>query len=168
MGADRAQVGFGAADGGIYVSLAGRATQRTCPTVDRLVGDYLATQPKPPRITINLGGCGWVDSTFAGWLVGLKRRLDRYPGSVLRLAQCSERCVTSLNRMHLASLFEIGDFPPPSDLRQVECVTTDKPTREDLKLMLRAHEDLAGLSGENAAVFTPVAEMLRRQLADPS
>lgn len=166
MGADRPQVGFGAVDGGVFLALAGRATQRTCPTVEQLVGDYLGTKPQSPVITVDLAECAWVDSTFAGWLVGLRRRLVRHSGSLLRLSRCSERCRASLAKMHLDTVFEFVDCAPPADMRTVDCDTTDKPSREQLALMLRAHEELAAVSPENAEVFTPVAEMLRRQLAD--
>lgn len=49
MSADSPEIEIGAVDGALYVGLGGRATQRTCPTVDRLVSDYLSTQPTRPQ-----------------------------------------------------------------------------------------------------------------------
>ena len=80
MGADTPEIAVGTVDGGLYLGLLGRATQRTCPTADRLVNDYLASRPQKPLIVVDLGGCEWVDSTFAGWLVALCGDVQQMPG----------------------------------------------------------------------------------------
>jgi anti-anti-sigma regulatory factor len=164
MGADFPEIAVGTADGGLYLGLLGRATQRTCPTADRLVSDYLASRPARSRIVVDLAGCEWVDSTFAGWLVALNQRIERSAGGRVSLTGCSERCRTSLERMNLASLFRFETVAAPAETRTVRCATGDRPTREELKLMLEAHEALAAVSEKNAEVFGPIAAMLREQL----
>ncbi|MEP0846747.1 MAG: STAS domain-containing protein [Phycisphaerae bacterium] len=164
MGADSPEIEIGALDGALYVGLGGRATQRTCPTVDRLVNDYLATQPGAPRVVIDLLGCEWVDSTFAGWLLAMQKRFQRVPGARLELANCGERCRASLRKMQLGELFSLVDADPPEACRPIHCSTTDRPTKNDVQLMIAAHEALASVSADNARVFAPIVQILQQQL----
>ncbi len=168
MSADSPEVAVGTVAGGLYLGLLGRATQWTCPTANQLVDDYLATRPQPPLVVIDLNGCEWVDSTFAGWLVGLNKRVERIADGHVSLTGCSERCRASLERMQLTSLFRFETIAAPVETRTVSCATTDRPTREELKLMLAAHEALAAVSEKNAEVFGPIAAMLREQMEQAS
>lgn len=163
MGADSPEIQFGNSDGGLFISVLGRPTQRTCPTVSALVEDYLTTHEREAAITIDMLGAEWVDSTFAGWLAGLARRLDRDRGRLV-LTGCSQRCRKSLDRMNLGSLFQYETVSPPGELAAVRCTTSDRPDARTLKLMLAAHEHLAAASEQNAEVFAPIVTLLRRQL----
>lgn len=164
MSADSPEIEIGAVDGALYVGLRGRATQRTCPTVDRLVSDYLSTQPSNPRVAIDLLGCEWVDSTFAGWLLGMQKRLQRVAGARLELANCGERCRASLRKMQLGELFSLVDADRPEECRAIPCGTTDRPTKDDVRLMIAAHEALASVNADNARVFAPIVQILQQQL----
>jgi hypothetical protein len=66
MSADSPEIVVGTADGGLYIGLLGRATQRTCPTVDRLVKDYLASRPPTPLIVVDLAGASGADAGRRG------------------------------------------------------------------------------------------------------
>lgn len=162
MGADSPEIKVGQVDGGLYISVLGRATQRVCPTVDRVVSEFLAANPDA-SVTVDLDGCAWVDSTFAGWLTGLQRRIGR-PGRPLRIAACSERCRASLDRMQLGDFFEFCSPVAPAGTVTVACTTSDRPDRDHLRLMLAAHEQLVSLGDSNARVFQPVVNTIRKQL----
>lgn len=166
MGADTPEIAVGTVRDGLYLGLLGRATQRTCPTADQLVEDYLASRPPSPVVAVDLSGCEWVDSTFAGWMVGLSRRMDRIGGGQMYVVGCGERCRTSLERMGLTELFQFEQIDAPPETQAVPCATSDQPTREELKLMLAAHEALIALGPENERVFTPIVSMLRARIED--
>jgi anti-anti-sigma regulatory factor len=163
MGADSPAMRVGYLNGGLYVHVNGRATQRLCPTLERLVQAHVEAQPQGVTITLDLDGCVWVDSTFAGWLLGVRRQLQSRGGS-LWLANVSERCRASLLKMQLNELFEFTEAAAPSETSVVTCATGDRPDRETLEIMLHAHESLAAMGGENARVFAPVVAVLRKQL----
>lgn len=148
-----------------YVNPNGRATQRICPTADRMVTEYLAAAgtASNPQIVIDLTGCDWVDSTFAGWLLGLRKRLTRRGGSIV-VGGCAARCRQSLERMHVAELFSFVAVERPAELRQIPCRTTDRPEPAALKLMLEAHEELLQADASNARTFGPVTDVIRRQI----
>jgi anti-anti-sigma regulatory factor len=154
----------GATATGIYLGVNGRATVAVCPMAERVVSDFLAAHPEGGQVSVDVGRCDWVDSTFAGWLLGLRRRLRGLANARLRLLGCSERCRTSLERMHLAALFEYDVGERPTDVAELPCAILDRPDEQALRLMLSAHEALAGLSPQNAEAFGPVVRMLRRQL----
>jgi anti-anti-sigma regulatory factor len=166
MGADSPSLRVGYLPSGLYVHVNGRATQRLCPTLERLVQTYVQAQPKQPTVTLDLDGCVWADSTFAGWLLALRRQLHPVAGH-LCLANVSDRCRASLARMQIHELFEYAAAGPPAQTSVINCTTGDRPDREMLEIMLRAHESLAAVGGENARVFDPVVAVLRKQLAQP-
>lgn len=164
MGADTPEILVGTLDDGLYIGLEGRATQRVAPTVDRLVEAYLATPPTAISVRLDLHGCNWVDSTFAGWLVAIQKRLAKFAGAQLLLVRCSERCRASLDRLNIEQRFAFTFANPPPNARPIPCASSDRPSREDIELMLRAHEELAQVSEQNKRVFGPVVELLKRQL----
>lgn len=164
MSVDRPVLSLGLCPSGLYIGLNGRATLRVCPTLDHLVGEYLASDCGVGALVFDLSGCEWVDSTFAGWLLALHRRTRRSRTARLVLTGCSQRCLASLDRMQLAGMFTFEAVAAPAELREVPCATSDRPDRESIQRMLAAHEELAALSESNARTFGPIVAMLRRQL----
>jgi anti-anti-sigma factor len=149
---------------GLYLHVDGRATYVVCPTAREIVSEFLATRPEAMRVVVDLDGCQWVDSTFAGWLIGVRSQLQPRNGKVV-ISGCNPRCRDTLTKMGLASLFVFDEVSPPADARPVACFTGDKNDRRTLELMIQAHEELAATHPGNADVFRTVVEMLRRQLA---
>jgi len=162
MPGDSRAIGVGTLDGGLYLHVRGESTRAVCATADRVAGDFLATQPPTPRITIDLAGSDWVDSTFAGWLAGVYKRLGETRERV-RLLHCSKGCRGSLERMRLAALFTFPARAAPPALREVPLLDESASEQALHALMLRAHEELALVDDENARIFKPIADMLRRR-----
>ena len=154
----------GVTEAGLYLHVGGRATHRVCPTMDKLVLDYLAAQPERPVVALDLEGCTWLDSTFSGWLIGLRKRLATKRAGRLLLSRCSPQCRRTLERIRLAELFEYADVTPPKDTQRLPCPGSDQPDRQTIEYMLAAHEALAATDAGNQQTFGPVAEVLRRQL----
>ena len=162
MSADAPEILVGAVNDGLYVSVAGCANRQVCPTADRVINAYLDANAAPPRVTVDLAGADHVDSTFAGWLVGLRRRMP--VAEPLTLANCSAECAESLARMGLSKLFAFAAADAPADSRAVPCTNDAEFSAVDLQLMLDAHVALMELSDENRRVFEPVVATLRRTL----
>ena len=160
MSADRPEITVGSCGDALYIDVRGRATQRICPTADKLVRSYLEAHGAAATVIVDIGGCGWLDSTFAGWLAGLHKKL---PGRVT-ITGCGDNCHNSIARMNLQDLFQFADVPAPAESETITCLTRDQPTKPELQLMLSAHEQLAAVSDSNARIFSPIVEMLRRQL----
>ena len=113
----------------------------------------------------DLRECGWVDSTFAGWMIGLHKRLKQADGDgALRVVGWSDGCRESLERMNLCRLFEQGPSNEPRHFRVLEYPAADSPDRAAIELMAKAHRELAEMDDENRRVFGPIADMLEQQL----
>lgn len=164
MGADTPHISVGTWKSGLYINVHGRATQRVCATIEQLINDFLTENRDRPRLTIDLFQSAWVDSTFAGWLAGLQKRMARMNGAELFLAACSDRCKSSLEKMNLQHLFQYVDEAKPEAVREVSCPTTDRPDKATLKLMMEAHRELMGLSESNQRIFGPIVSALQRQM----
>ena len=154
MGADSAEIVVGTAQGGLYIDLLGRATQRTCPTAQRLVNEYLGSHGAKPMIVLDLTGCDWIDSTFAGWLVGLSKRLERSAGGQLCLTGCSVGCRKSLARMQLADLFQFAAIAAPAESSRTAAAMTTmsgasatSATNETSTSSIRLNISYSGCSG---------------------
>ncbi len=162
MGSDAAHIEVGTLDGALYIGVMGQATQRICPTATQLVSDYIAAHGAAITVILDTRGCDWVDSTFAGCLIGLRKRLAG--GGKVQLSGCGEACRASLARMKLDALIEFVDVEPPTQRETLACVSGDRPTREEIALMLEAHRELAAIDEGNRQVFGPIVAMLEQQL----
>ncbi len=57
MGADSPEIVIGAVENALYVNMLGRATQRTCPTADHVITDFLSSNPQSAVVVLDLTGC---------------------------------------------------------------------------------------------------------------
>ena len=164
MDADAPEIAVGTTRGGLYLGLRGHATQRTCPTANRLVDDYLASGPQPPTVVVDVAGCEWVDSTFAGWMLQIRAKLAALGCGSISLAGCSDACRKSLDKLGMPALIHDRKVRCPDKLTTVACGDGGLSKRGIAELMARAHEELASLDDEHRQVFGPIAEALRKEL----
>ena len=159
------EISYGCVGEALFVQFTGEGTRDTCKAADRLVTDFLAAHSRSPSIVFDLRACGWVDSTFAGWMVGLNKRLKKADGDGgLRVVGWSDECRDSLARMNLCRLFEHRDADQPEHIRVLDYPGNEPPDRAAIELMAGAHRELAELNDENRRVFGPIADMLEQQL----
>lgn len=148
----------------LYLGFQERATHEVSLVAEALVQEFLEHQPQHPAVVMDLASCGTLDSTFAGWLLKLRREISARSGEVV-ISGCSQSCHTALDVMGLAPLFVFRAEPPPNGVHEVTCTGVDEGNAGAIAFMLHAHEDLAGVNAENQRVFAPVTELLRRELA---
>lgn len=139
------------------------ATHRVSTAAEHLVCDFLGHGPPEPQVVLNLAECEFLDSTFAGWMIKLRQRLNQAGGRVV-VSRCPEGCRSSLATLGLVSLFEFDDVAPPPRLGSVTCQDPDEVDAETIEMMLHAHEDLSHVSPENERTFSPVTNTLREEL----
>lgn len=153
-----------AADGGrLYFRFEHAATHRVARAVEPLAAEFFAQDHAEPVVALDLGACEYLDSTFAGWMIRLRHRLEPRNGRVV-VAACSSMCRANLDVMGLSALFDFEPLSAPGDLRRVTCEDPDVADPEAIELMLHAHEELAHVNPDNERAFTPIAETLRREL----
>lgn len=166
MNAFKADICFGSFGDGLYLAIDGEATRHTSQAAERLVSDYLTANRNSANIVLDLGSASYVDSTFAGWMLKLRRQMGALPSASLCLSGCSDRCRQALDNLHVTSLIQRTDVPKPDKTTKMSCSSGDLPERALLELMAAAHEELASLDEQNRQVFGPIAEALRKGLQE--
>lgn len=148
----------------LYLALACGANHRASLTGERLASEFLEHAPPHPVVVLDLDGCRWIDSTFAGWMIKLRQRLSARGGALI-VSHCQESCRASLQIMGLTKLFELRDVAPPATIRPVACVEEGSDP-ETIAFMVEAHQRLADVSPEHQREFSHIAEELRRELTN--
>jgi anti-anti-sigma regulatory factor len=162
MAGDPQQIAFGAAAGQLYLGIEGGATHRASCTADRIAAEFLAAAPVHPAIVVDLDGCRWIDSTFAGWMIRLQKQVLQTGGKLV-VSRCPDGCRSSLNVMGLAPLFEFSAVAKPTDLTRVACAEEELGAAT-IEFMAEAHESLGQENSPQAAEFIRIAKELRRGL----
>jgi len=138
----------------------GQATMRQSPALRRRVEQCLAGGPVSLRV--NLQECTYMDSTFLGTLVMLKRRLvDRCLGQFALVAPSPE-CNRLLRQMGLGAAFCVLAEESSPDIAG-ELLESESEGASFKRTIVEAHQELAGLSGPAGAIFRNVAAHLTRE-----
>jgi PAS domain S-box-containing protein len=143
-----------------YLALHGRGTWTTA---DAFRTHAKAALNAGQDLTIDLGNCTALDSTFLGTLHEIVT-LDaaghahlRRPNNVVR------GLFEELGLDAVLASIRTDQFQPPAGQR---LVPEEPPTRESHRLLLQAHETLSELSDENRERFSGVVEALRADMRD--
>jgi anti-anti-sigma factor len=142
----------------IACQVQGRATMRHSPALRQFVRQSVATGPIELRL--DLRQCTYMDSTFLGTLVVLKRAIDGR--GRLTLVSPSSQCQALLKQTGLDQLLAIGmaeDEPPQSEWTEL----TSEPDEDGFHHgIVEAHQHLATLPGPAGEAFRDVAAELTK------
>jgi anti-anti-sigma regulatory factor len=148
-----------------WVRLIGPATFSAVPGLTEFVGRIV--DQGACEVHLDLTACGWLDSTFAGTLVGLSKKKNRDRSVQLRLHSPSESCLEGLARMNLDKLFSIDASGAP-DGADWEAIEGCDITKADLaEVVIRAHDDLSSADPGNRQ-FGRIAEAMREDVQPES
>lgn len=149
----------------LFIDVEKSATHRVSLTAEQLLVEFLdKCSSDTPSVVLSLEGCQWVDSTFAGWMVRVRQRLQTRSGT-MTITSCTNGCLASLNVMGLTGLFHFEPIPFPSELHRVSCPVEEADVGT-IEFMLSAHENLADANPANEQTFSPITQELRRQLRE--
>ena len=148
-----------------WIRLIGPATFTAAPKLLEIVDKVL--ENGACEISVDLGACSWMDSTFAGTLVSLLRKGNRDHPVRLSLHNPSQVCLDGLARMNLDKLFPIDAVGAPdrADWQAIE--VGDVPKAELAEVVIRAHEDLGSADPANEQ-FGRIADSLRKDIQPSS
>jgi anti-anti-sigma factor len=117
------------------------------------------------RVRIDLSRCTYMDSTFIGTLLGLKRLAESLPGGGLSLVCPSVECWQVLDQMRIGRIFTIETEPAAaSDWREVCSDAGAMKSRAFKFTVVEAHQQLAKCEGPTGHRFQPLAEAMAREL----
>ena len=151
------EVGASKTDG-FVVRVSGRGGIVTSSALTTLVETFPVQQP----LTVDLGACPHIDSTFIGGLVRIHKRYLKGDGHFTLVPHPDNRHV--LHVMKLDSFFSLADAAP--DMVSVHVIPiADQMDRDELGAFVRAcHQSLLEVSGPHVALCEDVIKRLDEEL----
>jgi anti-anti-sigma factor len=118
-------------------------------------------------VRVDLRHCTWMDSTFVGTLLCLKRDMDRRHQGELALVCPSPPCGALLQQMGLTAILPVvtADEPPAGDWTELPSGGEDVQTFKST--VTQAHQELAGLPGPAGEAFHKVARCIAQAEKGP-
>ena len=111
------------------------------------------------RLRFDLRDCTYMDSTFLGTILTLKKALDRAGGQLVLLTP-STACSRILQQMGLGDVLAVQAEEPDPDAAWAELVCTLDDTGMFRSNVTQAHQELAKLPGQAGEQFKPAMRCL--------
>ena len=111
------------------------------------------------RLRFDLRDCTYMDSTFLGTILTLKKSLDRVGGQLV-LVTPSTACSRILQQMGLGDVLAVQAEEPDPDTTWTELVCTLDDTGMFRTNVAQAHQELAKLPGQAGEQFKPAMRCL--------
>ena len=147
---------------GLIVRIVGRATMRESPAFRAAVEPSLDAGV----VVFDATQCGYLDSTFLGCLIWIKKACELSPRRRFLIAASNATRVKLFSTSSLNRYFDFVDASP-EPLDQFVAIDIENVAPEELgQHVMRCHEWLAGIGGREAAAFKAVAERLAKELGE--
>src|SRR5262249_42910507 len=113
-------------------------------------------------LRVDLRRCTYMDSTFLGTLLFLKRAVDRHGQSEFALVSPSEPCGCLLRQLGLDCFCPIVTMDEPAADTWTELATRQDDVDAFRRQVVQAHEELASLKGPAGETFREVVRCLNK------
>jgi anti-anti-sigma regulatory factor len=151
---------FGRFSQGIILRILGRGTMQESPALRAVVEQ----SPGAAVVVFDATECDYVDSTFLGCLIWIKKACESAPQRRFVIAASAATRVRLFSTSSLSHYFDFIDAcPEPLD----KLVTIDVTKLDPQSLgrhVMRCHELLADMGGDKAKAFKSVADRLAVEL----
>ena len=163
-------ISVGIFDGFSWIRCDGKGSFLNSPLMKAFGDERIAAGER--YLTVDLGGCTGMDSTFMGTLAGMASRLGAQGGGGLQIADAGPRNKRSLEDLGLDFLMDI-DPPEAIWRRNIEQIRTQLAPPQSLAApgqiqramhVLEAHQILSEANDKNAKIFSNVVTMLEGEL----
>jgi anti-anti-sigma regulatory factor len=117
-------------------------------------------------VRVDLRRCTFMDSTFQGTLLFLKRDIDRREDVEMALLSPSPECRKLLRRMQVYRLFSVIDADEPSygTWTELESEADELKHPQFQRNLVQAHQELGRTSGPDSERFRKLAESMQQEL----
>ena len=160
---DREELFLGYHTKQLWITVHGHATARYCRELrDRVRSllEELGRDEGADGILVDLSRCSYMDSTFLGLLVTLNRRYCIPRGTKLGIYKPTTQCSQLIAEIGLNELVAIHWKDRESPANSVRLKVEHEV---NAGLILKAHEELMGLSEENRRRFAQIHGLLKRE-----
>src|SRR5262245_21360835 len=125
-----------------------------------------ARVPATTRVRIDLSRCTYMDSTFVGTLLCLKRLTESRPAGGLVLVCPSAECLQVLEQMRIGRIFaQDPQCPVGCDWQEVRVDPESAKSLAFKSTVVEAHQHLADCPGPTGDRFRQLADDMARELA---
>ncbi len=160
------RIQYGRQDNVLVIKMEGPCTAMQAARVQRLLHECLSKDTSD--IYFDLSQTSYMDSSFAGELLGLALRNREADGPRICLQSMPPAVNDALQKMHVLHFFQLCDATPVviQDWQEVAALRTEFDELADL--VINAHEKLIEVDPRNADAFGRVVEGLRDHRTPPS
>jgi anti-anti-sigma factor len=144
-----------------YVRAVGHITAKLCTGLKDRIYARIGADKTLEAVHVDLSQCEYMDSTFMGLLVGIRKALKAIEGAALYLHAPDATCRELLKSVGILSIAivteDVPEFPP---------LLVNTAAAEELKpeFILNSHEDLMELSEENRRRFAGLRAVLKKSI----
>jgi anti-anti-sigma regulatory factor len=147
---------------GFVVRVVGRGTMQESPAFCAAVSRALDSGV----VVFDANRCEYLDSTFLGCLIGLKKSCEHFLERRFLIAAAPAIRIKLFCTSSLDKYFDFVEVCPETE-GQTTTVDVESPEREVLgRHVMRCHATLAEMGGREATAFKSVADGLAKQLGD--
>jgi anti-anti-sigma regulatory factor len=145
---------------GTVVTLVGRGTMCESPAFRDLAARLL----DKGVVVFDASRCDYLDSTFLGCLIGLKKSCELVSGYRFLIAASPDQRVKLFCTSSLHRYFDFVDDCPETSC-DCEKIDLERPEQRELgRHIMRCHERLAEMGGSESGAFQAIADRLAKEL----
>jgi anti-anti-sigma factor len=115
-------------------------------------------------LRVDLRRCTFMDSTFMGTLLFLKRAVHKKENGEFTLLSPSAQCRKLIKQMGVEGVFPIEDTEEPAGCPWCELPSDGKDHPAFKQNVLQAHQELADLEGPSGGPFRAVVQCLTEEM----
>jgi anti-anti-sigma regulatory factor len=147
---------------GFVVRVVGRGTMQESPAFRSAVSRALESGV----VVFDATRCEYLDSTFLGCLIGLKKSCEQFPERRFLIAAGPAIRIKLFCTSSLDKYFDFVEVCPETE-GQPMTIDVESQERDVLgRHMMRCHATLAEMGGREAPAFKAIADRLAKELGD--
>lgn len=147
---------------GYCIRIEGRGTMRESPAAAEFAGKSL--EAESATLVVDLSACDYLDSTFLGCLVEMRKRAGRAAPPRFLLSAPDDRVKKLLGPTKLDLVLSFTAEPPQVVGNFVTLPAADPSSPELMRHVMECHRLLADLGGPQQAAFAAIADNIEREL----
>lgn len=163
---DNSKILIGPLKSGFLIKVIGRGTMQFCSDLfDFAIAQIEESENKMGNIYYDFSDTVYMDSSFIGLMVSIDKKLQAASGARIIVLNPSQKVKEILDTMGLLEMLPVQEN---AELKNVPL--TDEINKkmqkdaDDIKLLLKSHQNLMELNVENRKRFGLVEEMLKKEL----
>jgi len=159
-------VSIGIKDNDIVIIGSGELRAGSCFAIDDFLGRYLDKSEGRKKITIDLSGCTYMDSTFIGFIISLVRKSERGHAAGVTVLNPSPSAIGSLKKLSALPMLDLKEGTLPTDVKLFPLKKDQNSFeyKKNIELVFDAHVLLSELSEENREEFADLIRELSKGL----